>query len=219
MTYHINDEKVTLADLLVRIKETDLVPSRSMLLENIEDNFNKLKMNGILTLADVRKSLKNPKNIAQLAEKTHLSSEYLTLLRREVEGYFPKAFPISEFTWLDKSEIVELENKGYKNSKLLYEAMQQPETRDKLMHSMLLNKGFAEEIIALISLARIQWVSPIMAKMLFDAGYRNVKSVCEAKPEELCKSLEEVNDLSKYFKGKIGLRDTKRLIKAASYII
>ena len=97
MSYYINADKVNLEDLLTRITETDLVPSRVLLLENIKENFNKLKTNGILTLAEFRKSVKNSKKIAPLANKTNISEEYLTLLRREVEGYFPKAFSLDSF--------------------------------------------------------------------------------------------------------------------------
>ena len=62
MSYYINADKVNLEDLLTRITETDLVPSRVLLLENIKENFNKLKTNGILTLAEFRKSVKNSKS-------------------------------------------------------------------------------------------------------------------------------------------------------------
>jgi len=219
MAYHIDADKVTLEDLLVRIKETDLVPSRVLLLEGIDDNFSNLKMNGIFTLADFRKFVKYSKNIVPLAEKTHINAEYLTLLRREVEGYFPKSFSLSEFIWLNKNEIAKLENIGYKNTALLYEALETSSKREELINSSFLDKDFIDEISSLVDLTRIQWVSPIVARMLFDAGYKSVKSVAEANYEELYKLFEKVNDANKYFKGKIGLRDVKRLIKAALYVL
>ncbi|KUO74972.1 MAG: hypothetical protein APF77_13580 [Clostridia bacterium BRH_c25] len=219
MSYYIDADKVKLDDLLIRIKETDLVPSRSLLLEGIEENFSKLKMNRIFTLADFRKSVKNSKNIVPLAEKTNINIEYLTLLRREVEGYFPKAFPLSDFVWLDKNEIAKLENKGYKNTALLYEALETSSKREEIFSSGVLDNDFVDEISSLVGLTRIQWVSPTAARMLFDSGYKDAKSVAEANAEELYRSLEKVNDANKYFKGNIGLRDVKRLIKAASYVL
>ena len=99
MPYYIDVGKATIQDLLIRITETDLLPSRGMLLEDIRDKFAKLNRNGIFTLADFRKTVKNPKNLRSLAEKTNIEVEYLTLLRREVESYFPKAFPLSAFDW------------------------------------------------------------------------------------------------------------------------
>lgn len=218
MSYHIDAAKVKLDDLLIRIRETDLVPSRSLLLEGIEENFNKLKMNGVLTLADLRKSVKSSKNIVSLAEKTYIHVEYLTLLRREVEGYFPKAFPLSDFDWLDKNEIAKLESKGYGNAALLYEALEVSGEREKVMNLIGLDKDFVDKISTLVDLIRIQWVSPLAARTIDAAGYKNAKSVAEANAEDLCKAIEEANRDNKYYKGKIGLKDIKRLIKAATYI-
>ena len=112
MAYYIDAEKVSLDDLRKRIKETDLVPSRISLLDDLNEKINKLKQQGFLSLADLRKELKNAKNITLLANKTELDSQYLTLLRREIEGYFPKASPIKSFDWLQKKEMKQLEENG-----------------------------------------------------------------------------------------------------------
>lgn len=218
MPYYIDAAKVTLEELMSRIAESDLVPSRSKLLEDIAGNFNKLKRSGIVTLADLRKAIKNSKNIAPLSARTQIEIEYLTLLRREVESYFPKAFRISEFDWLDKSQIAILENKGYSNTALLYEAFEIPSKRQEMIESAGLGKAFAGEIFALVELTRIQWVSPIFAKVLVEAGYTSSQSIAEARAEELHEAVEKINHEGRYFKGKIGLRDIARLIKSASYL-
>lgn len=218
MPYYIDANKVTIDDLLVRITEADLVPSRSILLKDIKENFRKLKMHGFLTLGEFRKAVKNSKNIGPFADKTDISIEYLTLLRREVESYFPKAFPISAFEWLEKSQITKLENKGYKNTALLYEVLELQRNREELTASVGLEKDFTDEIFFLVGLTRIQWVNPVFAKVLIKAGYSDVKSIAKAKPEDLHEAVERINSEKKYFKGKIGLRDMKRLVKAASYV-
>jgi hypothetical protein len=215
MPYYIDAAKVTLDALLSRIKETDLVPSRAVLRDEIDDHFNKLKINGILTLSELRKAVKNPKSIDTLAAKTGIGVEYLTLLRREVEGYFPKASPLSDFTWLDQCALTALSAKGYKDAASLYNAVE-ASGKEKIFG--VGNSAFSAELSSLVSLTRIQWVSPLTAKMLFDAGYKTVKSVASADAQELCRSLEEINTGNKYFKGKIGLRDIRRLIKAAFYV-
>ncbi len=217
MPYYIDAGKVKLEDLLIRIRETDLLPSRSSLLDNIEENFSKLKMAGIFTLSDFRKSLKNAKSISLLAEETNIGTEYLTLLRREVEGYFPKAFPLSDFKWLDKGQVVKLENMGYKNTVLLYEALESSNVK-KIISSNIPDDSFIAEISCLVDLTRIQWVNPVAARMLFDSGCKNAESVAAANAEQLCTALEEANDKNHYSKINIGLRDIKRLIKAASYV-
>lgn len=216
MSYYIDAAKVKLEDLLVRIKETDLVPSRSLILEKIEENLSKLKMTGIITLEDYRKSVKNSKSISLLSEATNISVEYLTLLRREVESYFPKAFPLSDFNWLDKSQVAKLESMGYKNTALLYEALESSNIKVRII-SNIADDSFVDEISCLVDLTRIQWVNPVAARMLLDVGCKNARSVAAANAEKLCMALETVNAKNHYSKINIGLRDIKRLIKAASY--
>jgi hypothetical protein len=42
--------------------------------------------------------------------------------------------------------------------------------------------------------------------------------VAAADADDLCQALMHVNEGDRFFKGKIGLRDIKRLIRAASYV-
>jgi hypothetical protein len=218
MTYSINAQNITLDDLMKRIKETDLVPSRSMLPEDIDRKFTGLMQNGIDTLEDLRKAVKTPKSIASLADKANISVEYLTLLRREIESYFPKAFPFSDFSWLDQNKIKRLESNGYKNTAQFYEWMEDKDKWGKEIQALGLDRDFIAQMFALADLTRIQWVNPTFAGMLYDAGFTGAESVAEADAEQLCKAVERINEEKKYFKGKIGLRDIKRLVKAASYL-
>jgi hypothetical protein len=89
---------------------------------------------------------------------------------------------------------------------------------EEIINTLGIDAGFIDSIYSLVDLTRIQWVSPTAARMLTSAGYTNAKMVSEANAEELCSQLDRVNKKNKYFKGKIGLRDVKRLIKAASYV-
>lgn len=218
MPYYIDANKVKLEDLMSRITETDLVRSRRKLLEDIEINFDKLKKSGIFTLDDLRKSIKNPKKIVPLAEKTNIEIEYLTLLRREVESYFPKAHILNAFDWLEKKQIINLEKIGYKNTAMLYAAFEISSKREEIIASTGLEKAFAEELFALVDLTRIQWVNPLFSKVLVDAGYNSSKSIAEANVKELHEAVERINKEGRYFKGNIGIRDIARLIKSASYL-
>jgi hypothetical protein len=218
MSYYISSKKVSLDDLQRRIEETDLVPSRSSLLENIKDKFRALKSHGIATFEDLRKELKNSKKIPSFSEKTGIDEKYLKLLRREIEGYFPKAIPLKSFDWLPEKELSKLEKKGYKNSALLFEALNSSEKREKIINTLEIDADFIDNIYSLVNLTRIQWVNHTVARMLVSAGYTNVKMVAEANAEELCDKLDRENKVNEYFKGKIGLRDIKRLVKAATYV-
>jgi len=218
MPYYIDAERVSLGDLQKRIEETDLVPSRSSLLEEIDGTFSKLKAHGFVTLADLRKGLKNPKNIPALSKEVGIDTTYLTLLRREIEGYFPKAHPVGAFDWFLKTDLDNLESRGLKNTALLYDALASPEKRAEVAIALGVDADVIDSLYTLADLTRIQWVSPTAARMLVSAGYTDVKAVCDADPEGLCSELDRVNRENKYFKGTIGLRDVRRLVKAASYV-
>ncbi|WP_067076087.1 DUF4332 domain-containing protein [Methanoculleus horonobensis] len=218
MPYYIDAERVSLDDLKKRIEETDLVPSRSSLLEDIDGTFSKLKAHGFGTLADLRKALKNPKKIPALSTETGVDPAYLTLLRREIEGYFPKAHPVSAFDWFRKADLDNLEGSGLKNTVLLYDALASPGRREETAAALGIDPDCIDSLYALADLTRIQWVSPTAARMLVAAGYTDAKAVAAADPEELCSDLDRVNREHTFFKGTIGLRDVRRLVKAASYL-
>jgi len=218
MSYYVNAEKISLNDLQKRIEESDLVPSRSCLLENINGYFARLKEKGFVTFADLRSALINAKNIPSVSEKTGIPSEYLTLLRREIESYFPKAFPIQSFNWLPRKDLEKLTRQGYKNTALLYDALNPSDNREKIQSSLGINRQVIDELSCLVNLTRIQWTNPTAAKMLLSAGYYDAQSVSEADADIMHNKLNEINKGNNYFNGTIGLRDIKRWIKAASYV-
>jgi hypothetical protein len=72
MPYYLNANETTIKGLQKRLQETDLVPSRIKLLENIDNTFKKLAMAGISTFADLRNELKNSKNISSFSKRLAL---------------------------------------------------------------------------------------------------------------------------------------------------
>jgi hypothetical protein len=218
MAYHIDAEKISLGDLQKRIEATDLVPSRAALLDRLGTKMKSLEKQGIVTLADLRNELKTPKRLETLAKSTGIGTEYLTLLRREVEGWFPKPSPLKDFNWLPKSEIAKLESSGIRDVAALHEATDSKSKRTALAKSTSADIATLETFAQLVDLTRVQWVSPAMARMLLEAGCTGSAKLAKANADELYESLARVNLGNKFFKGKIGLRDVKRLILAASYV-
>ena len=86
------------------------------------------------------------------------------------------------------------------------------------MESLDVERETIVRLHEMVSLTRIQWISPIAAMMLIEAGYNNAQKVAAADPEKMCSELDKVNNENSFFKGNIGLRDIKRLVLAASYI-
>jgi hypothetical protein len=218
MAYHIDAGKVSLKDLQKRIEAADLIPSRASLLDKIGPKMKALNQRGITTLARLRNELKNAKRLEAMAKVTGIETQYLILLRREIEGYFPKPSALTNFDWLPGSEIAKLARNGIDDTASLYEAAHNSQKRTALTKSTGIDGTILEALARLADLTRVQWVSPIAARMLLEAGWKTAAELARADADELYKALARVNAGNKFFKGKIGLRDVKRLIQAARYI-
>jgi hypothetical protein len=218
MAYHLDAEKISLDDLQKRLEATDLVPSRASLLVELEAKMKTLEKQGVATLADLRTELKTSKRLEVLAEATGIKADYLTLLRREIEGWFPKPFPLKAFDWLPEGEIAKLEQNGIRDSAALYEATDSKSKRTALAKSTGVDVATLATLAQLVDLTRVQWTSPTTARMLLEAGCTGSTKLAKMDADELCGALARANTGDRFFKGKIGLRDVKRLIHAAKYV-
>ena len=218
MAYYIDAGKVSLDDLKKRIEDTDLVPSRASLLDGIDLKLKALEQQGITTLANLRNELKNSKRLEAVSNATGIETQYLVLLRREIEGYFPKPSALKVFDWLPKGAIAILEENGIRDTNALYKAASSVNGRTELAKLTGVDISILEAFVRLADLTRVQWVSPTVARMLVEAGYDSASKVAAADADDLCQALMHVNEGDRFFKGKIGLRDIKRLIRAASYV-
>ena len=219
MNYHIDAEKIRLDEIRKRIETTDLVPSRISLLEATAAKFKAFENAGLKTLADLRHELKNAKRLDVLSAATGIEKDYLILLRREIEGYFPKPAALKEFDGLQRGENEKLEKHGIRNAAEVYEATRNARNIAALAESTGVDASTLKTLSNWADLTRIRWVSPLTARMLADAGYDSAEKVAEADPETLCAALERLNEGGRYFKGKIGLRDIRRLVHAAGYAV
>lgn len=211
MKYCFDANSISLEQLKERICSADLVPSREPILANLDEHLKSLESMGIKTLGGLRKELKDNKRLFAIAEQTGIDKDYLALLRREFESYFPKPFPLKEFEWIPIEEISRLEGAGLRNTANLFE------NPDRLQNSGI-QPGLVRHLLQCADLTRIQWISPLAARMLVEAGFETPSKVESANPEVLDKAMNAVNTENNYFKGRIGLRDIKRLIHAAKYI-
>jgi hypothetical protein len=218
MAYHIDAEKISLDDLRNRIEATDLVPSRASLADEVRKKMRSLEKQGIITLASLRDELKNSKRLAAVSEATGIDTQYLILLRREIESYFPKPVALKVFDWLPKDEIAKLEQNEIRDTAALYEMTSSVKKRSVLAKSTGADTAMLEILARLADLMRVQWVSPTFARMLIVAGYDSAAKVAAANADDLCVALASINYREKIFPGKIGLRDIKRLVQAASYV-
>lgn len=80
--YHIDLEKYSLDKFKKELYESELLPSRKILKDNINERFKILENNGIENLHDLKLSLKTPKKTREFAVKSGLPEDYLLILLR-----------------------------------------------------------------------------------------------------------------------------------------
>lgn len=219
MTDYSRPETVSLDDLRDRIKSTDLVPSRAVLLEDIDGIFERLSQKGIQTWAELQKSIKNPKHLEVFSGETGIDLQYLVLLRREVEGYSPKPFNLKDIDWVPQEATKKLVENGIINSDVLLSKLREMNLSKSFADQAAIDLETMDYLVNLASLCRVQWVSPTAGRMLIKAGYETCHKLASADKDELFQAMDRVNKKGKYFNGTIGARDIKRIIDAAKYVI
>jgi hypothetical protein len=198
---------------------TDLVPSRAALLVDIDSIFEKLAIRGVGTWFDLQVAIKNPKNLEAFAIDTGIEREYLVLLRREIEGYRPKIFNLSVIDWVPQEVIKKLIDDGITTSEQLFSSVTDKDLRNDFADKVGIDHQMMDYLANLVSLCLVQWVSPTPGRMLIEAGYETPQKLSDADGNELFEAMDRVNKKGQYFKGTIGLRDIKRLIEAAKYML
>jgi hypothetical protein len=216
MSYYVDADRMSLEQLRKRLEGTDLIPSHQPLLEGMPRKFALLGAAGIKSVAALRVRLKNAKALAAVATDSGIDPEYLGLLRRVVEGFFPKPQQLNVFDWLDQAVIARLKEAGITDTRQLYEAA--TSETSALAKKFGVSKKALSECVALADLSRVQWVSPTFARVLVAAGFASATEVAKAEPNALYTRVARANDGARFYKGRIGLPDIKRLITASRHV-
>lgn len=214
--YHLDETSIDLDALKKRLETTDLIPSQMILLDGLPDKIATLKKADLACFADLRIALKSPKTLAALSKQTGIDTNYLQVLRRTLNGFFPKPRPLSKFAWLDPGLLASLKKAGMANSQKLFEATCNGVS--ELARQTGADTKDLEDLGAIANLCRIQWVSPSYGRVLLAAGAVNAAAVAKADPQVLCQAIADANKAGKFFKGTVGLRDVNRLVQAATYV-
>ena len=215
MGYYIDDHLTGLSALQERLQNTDLIPSQEPLLEDISQKMSALRKVGIASLADLRSALKTARVLESLSQRSGVDPGYLQLLRRAVNGFFPKPRSLDEVDWLDKSTAVSLKKAGIRNTQQLFDAAS--EGAAGLAKETGTDQKDILDFVVISDLCRIQWVSPTFARVLVEAGFTSATAIAEADPETLFEAIAQANRDARFYKGKVGLKDVRRLVIAAAY--
>lgn len=214
--YHPDAQAIDLKALQARLTGTDLIPSQQPLLDGMAETMAALGEAGMHSMADLISALKTKKSLAALAETSGVGEPYLQLLRRTINGFFPKSRALKEIDWIAKDAIARLAKAGVKNTQQLFETAS--DDSGGLAKRIDVDPGILEELLTIAGLCRIQWVAPSFARVLIAAGYRDAAAIAKADPETLTGQIEQANQGARFYKGKLGLRDVRRLVMAAGYV-
>ena len=98
MGYNINLQAINLAEYKNELITGYLPPSRMLLKNDIDKQFEKLGYQGIDNAWTLLLALKTKNRILQLAAKSGIPAEYLVILSREIRSLVKKPIALGSFT-------------------------------------------------------------------------------------------------------------------------
>jgi hypothetical protein len=216
--YYIDLESVSLSDYQSELQNTELLPSRSIIKEDIEKRFEILSQHGVNCLNDILTLLKTPAKLEAFARISGLSREYLGILRREIASSQPKPVNLSEYPNIRKKTTETLEHLGIKNSKQLFYLVRTDVDRHALSQKTGIPYDEILELTKLTDVSRIKWVGANFARLLVDSPCNTVERVSNADYTDLYQTLVMINKEKRYFNGMFGSHDVKLCVIAAKNV-
>jgi len=190
-SYHIDPKKYSLDKLKNDLKTRKLIPSRQALKMGLDEKFNLFESLGWKDIQDLRNELKDKKRIEIISEKTGIDADYLNLLRREVNSYFPNPVPLGKFSGISPELIKKLAGLKIKNSKHHYEKCLPEEGFQLLIEESKSAEEALEELAGLADLVRAYGVGPAFARILYDTGIHSIRDLAYRTAEQLIELYED----------------------------
>lgn len=215
MGYYIDLSSISIDNYKAKLKVSDMLPSRMVLKEKLDERFNYFKSIGIRNVFELQQTLKKKNRFTELSKISCLSGDYLSILLRDINSIHPKPNKIKEFIGIANDTISKLENIGIKDTVGLYEEVKKTKNRKELANKAGISDSEILELAKLTDLSRIKWVGSTFARMLYDVGINTAEKASKADYVELHKKINQINKERNYYKGQIGLNDMKLFVNAA----
>lgn len=215
MSYYIDLKEISIDQYKEILRSADLLPSWMPLRENIDENLNALKRQGIHNINELLDNIKNKTKIEEFARASGLSQPYLNLLRRVVQGYTPNPNRIKDFPEITDQSAENLKVLGISNTRQLYSHILTPQKRAELSTKSGIPLNEIIRLTQLTDLSRIRWVNHTFAYVLLEAGYDTVEKVANADYMDLYETIKSLNEKRMFYNAHIGANDMKRCIASA----
>jgi hypothetical protein len=218
MGYSLDLRKISIDAYKEILRNQYLLPSRRILHQDMDSSFDALHSCQIKNLGELKSALSTSQKLSTFSEKSGLSKDYLTILRREIVSIEPKTALIKEFPEVDGEVINSLEVEGIKSSKDFYEFYNSLKDKKEITRKISISKEQAQELYCLCDLVRINGVGAIAAKDFFDAGYESAYDVANTTAQKMLERVSKVNAIKQYYKAKLGTKDMQFCIDFARII-
>jgi hypothetical protein len=218
MGYYVDLSKISIDQYKAKLENSDLLPSRTILKDRLDDRFDHFKNIGVKNIQELLQLLKKKDKLAELSKIEFFSGDYLAILLRELNSINPKPNKISEFSGISPATVSKLDKLGITNTEKLYDRVITPEKRQQLSIDAGIDLSEILELTKLADLSRIKWVGATFARMLHDVGTDTAEKASKSNFDELHKKINQINMERNYFKGKIGLNDMKLFVNAAKEV-
>ena len=201
-------DKISIEDLKRFLQERDLLPSRKILKQNIDQYFALIEDEGINNVAQLVKVISSKKKIEDFSVRSKIPIEYLTILRREVGSFTPKPVKLKEFPGMDIDLIERLQQENVVNSSTFYN-LYVSQKRDKALN----------ELSCLCDLVRVNGIGAVAARVFYDAGFHSVSDIACADSADMLGKITKINDEKQYYKVAIREKDMQFCIDYAKMLL
>jgi hypothetical protein len=219
MKYTVDISKISVNEYKEILRNTELLPSRKILHQDLDACFNAILNRKINNLGELKKAMSSKEKIASLSTKLALSEEYLIILRREIGSMETKIVLLKEFPEIESKALDFLHKYNIKSSKDYFEFYLSFYDKNIMEEKYLLSEIKAHEIFCLCDLVRINGVGALAAKSFFEAGFQSVDDVSRANATEMLSKVSFVNNDKQYYKAKLGVKDMQFCIDCAKLIL
>ncbi len=215
MSYYIDLSLITIDAYKTKLETSDLLPSRMILKEKLDERFASIKKLGISNIKELQQALKKKDTFKKLVEEKCLTDDYLTILLREINSIQPKPNKLKEFTGISPETVTRLEKIGIKDTAKLFDNIKTPERRKELALTTGIKDPEITELTKLTDISRIRWVGVTFARMLYDIGIDTVEKASNSDYADVHTKINRLIKERNLYKIQIGLHDMKLFVEAA----
>lgn len=189
--YQIDLEKYSLRRFKNNLGSREMIPSRVSLKDELDTRFRILEKKGITNLKELVDALKTKQKLDQFSQDTGLTTNYLTLIKREAKSYLSNPIRLDKFPGIPAEYLDRLDAVGIRNSRQLFTEASDKGDRKQLSQRTEIPIERMNELVGLSDLVRAYGVGPAFARMIYDVGIRSIKTFIEYTAEDFIGIYEE----------------------------